>query len=259
MVGTVLILSFIFVFIPNSVFELFANFAVVVSAAFLILQTLMLVDFGQLCNDQVFETGISARRVSMNSDYVRAAKIVLVVVSAMFLLGAIAGYILLGIGFEHGWAVGMTILVVCLALLVVSITEWCEHGNLFCSSLVTLYCVWVSYEVLVTDETDYIRPDFAKWIGIIIAVLTLAASILGSGLGLGGQEPMLGGGSEDEPNATSFAIQAGLHALAALYVATALAPSQSTVGFISRIIALVGCVLLYTWILVAPKVLTDRF
>jgi len=47
--------------------------------------------------------------------------------------------------------------------------------------------------LITQDDIGYTIPAVAKWVGLIIALLTLGASIFGSGLGLGGQEPMLPG------------------------------------------------------------------
>jgi len=259
---TIVLLPLLLIFVPNGLFDTFAQLATVVSAIFLIAQTLLLVDFAQECNDTIFDAGLSARRVRINSDYLRAAKAALIGMSLALLLGAVAGAVILWINFSNGWVVVIA-LVVSTLLLVVSITEWCKHGNLFASALVTAYSVWLSYEVLVTGPQDehYSRPDGFKILGLLIAFITLIASIFGSGLGLSGPDSLLGGGaaSGDSPNPRAFAVYAGVNAVATLYVATILAPTQSIVGFAFRVIALVGSLFVYGWILLAPMIMPGRF
>jgi hypothetical protein len=243
---------------PNSIFSLFASsFGIALSCPFLVIMTILLVDFGQTMNDAIFGAGLRARSITINSDYLQAAKIVLIVTSVLLLIGGLAGAIALFIGFGNGWVCGIA-LALAVILLVLSITEWCEHGNLFASCLVLAYSVWLSYQVLITQENlDYDAPAAAKWIGLIIALLTLIASIFGQGI-LGGEEQVLPG-AEGGPSATLFMIQALVHASAALFIATVLAPAESTVGFVFRVIALYLSLVLYGWVLVAPKVLSSRF
>jgi len=249
------VLSMFFILVPNSIFEYYGSFSVAASVVFLIVQTVLMVDFGMVCNDRIFGTG--------GGD--RTAKIVLVSISSVFLLGALALAICLFLGwgfFEGGWLVALS-LFLSLALLVCSITDWCEQGNLFCSSLVTAYSVWLAYEALITQTSrdPYSSPDFAKWVGLIIASITLVASMFGSGLGVGvgdAREGILEESSGGDVNKKVFGIQASVHAFATLYVTTVLAPTQSTVGFVFHVLGLFGSLLIYGWILIAPKVLSNR-
>lgn len=215
-------------------------------------------DFAQACNDRIFGAGLSARTVSL-VDHSQTAKIVLVSLSVLMLAGALAGAIALWVNFSNTWVVTVAF-VASLLLLGVSITDWCEHGNLFASSLVMIYSIWLSYEMLVTSSDSVEKPAFFKWMGLVIALLILAASVFGSALGLGiRDQALIGSSQEDGPDSTIFAVQSVLHALATLYVATTLAPVQSDAGFVSRVIALAASLLLYLWILVAPKLLPGRF
>jgi len=257
---TMILLPLLLTFMPNGLFDVFAKVATVVSTVFLIAQTALLVDFAQACNDTICSAGLSARLVHINSDYLQAAKLALTGVSLALLIGAITGAIILWMHFPNGWIV-VTALVVSALLLVVSITKWCTHGNLFASAIVTAYSVWLSYDVLVMRNEDYDqRVDFTvgfKVSGLIITFFTLIASIFGSGWGLAGPDSLLGGGaaSNGRPNPRAFAVYSVLNAVATLYVASVLTPTQSGLGFVVRVVALMGSLLLYGWMLLAPLVM----
>jgi len=59
-------------------------------------------------------------------------------------------------------------------------------------------------------------------------------------------------------NIKDFAVQCMIHAAAALYVASLLAPRAGEVTFALHSISLFFALVLYGWSLIAPKVLTGR-
>eukprot|EP00928_Gymnodinium_smaydae_P068364 TRINITY_DN51485_c0_g1_i1.p1 TRINITY_DN51485_c0_g1~~TRINITY_DN51485_c0_g1_i1.p1 ORF type:complete len:162 (+),score=7.94 TRINITY_DN51485_c0_g1_i1:50-487(+) len=144
-------------------------------------------------------------------------------------------------------------------LLLVSITDWCTQGNLFASSCIVAYSIWLSYLAVVTIQPDYSKPLVAVVLEIALVFVVLAASLFGTQLDFG-EERMLGA-TENAATSKSICLQALLHAFAAAYVLTALALSADdhTVVFVCRITSVFGSLAVYAWMLVAPKLMPSRF
>merc|ERR1719387_2552343 len=67
------------------------------------------------------------------------------------------------------------------ALLVLSITEWCEHGALLTSAVMMVYLVWLAKRAADSLPDDIISspstsPIRTPWLGIGLGLFTLAVS-----------------------------------------------------------------------------------
>merc|ERR1712113_279317 len=90
-------------------------------------------------------------------------------------MGASAVFILISLGCgvhilvawpSVRWLV-IVALLLSIALLVLSITDWCEHGNLLTSCCVMAFSMWLCYQAVDLPEL--------KWVGIAICALSLTA------------------------------------------------------------------------------------
>lgn len=265
----------VFLFIPNSVFNVYGDIANILASVFVIAQALLLIDLGYTVNEKIMTQHTSMHRRNLRED--PTWKIVILVLSALLFVGSITGSILLFVYYKDIWIV-IVALVLALVFGVLSVTcAWCPHGNILTSCIVMAYSIWLSYEALLTINQDAGRPVFIKWIGLAIAAFSLFGTAFGNGLGLNGgdsealaaqarvdaatEEGAAGdaaeGGSFDKKD---FIIQSAIHAACAMYITTELAADQYTnkLAFAFRSIDVIGALLLFGFTLFAPKLFPDR-
>lgn len=205
----------------------------------------------------------------------------IIVAAALMFVVAVVECILLNITFTTAGAHALIIasFVLGAILLVVSITEWCEHGSLLTSTVVLAYVMWLCYEGLsmLPLENGGELELLPGWIGLcvcgfsLIAFAFCASSIMpkSAAQSAEGQEAMEQGdapesvqaGDDDtssQLNLREFTVQCLVHAAAALYICSSLAPAKSLWTFVARVMAVALSLVLYGWSLVAPKVLKNR-
>jgi len=298
-----LILGVVCMFLPNSVFSVFGSVASCASAIYLIAQAILLIDFGYSWNELWHGHAIKAEReVSHRPQGRRDAsgwKIAIVVASAALLLGSLVGTIYLCATYPGGGARALVLVaeLVSLALLCISITDWCKHGALLPSSLMAAYIMWLAYSalsLLPREQSEATRetPLLPSWVGLVICAVSLASFSQSTGLGHTPEQPRLqareglglvapaedaeaaGAGATAEANSgviaaveeeedrgfepIGFIVQCLVHAAAAVYIASVLAPSKGDFTYGCNAAAVFIALALFAWTLVAPMVLTNR-
>lgn len=278
-----LLLILVLLFMPNDVLSAFGAAAGVASSVYLVAQTVLLMDFAYSWNETWFTKSQTQQR-NLDPRGAKMWQVAILVSAAAFLIASIVGVAVLCTTFYLWSARALVILtfVASLMLLVVSILDWCEHGALLTSAVVMAYLMWLCYEALSMLPSDNFNGHLLpRWVGLLICAISLAAFAYSASFS--GREPALpapaglaeqgqGPGAavvaaqdqeadEDVPeglDVSDFTVQCVVHATAAVYITSALAPSRSSVTFGARVAAVALSVLLYGWTLVAPKVLKNR-
>lgn len=270
-----------FWFVPNSIFSGFGYAATLLAAGFAVAQAILLIDFAMTWNDMWFrmESAWRPGGVSM-------WKWGLLVLSLVFFIVSIVLFVHLLTSFPEGqWrAVPITAFVVSVLLLGLSITEWCEVGTLIGSSGITLFCQWLSWQVLAGVNKQMV--DVPVWLNLAIGAFSLfALATFGGGwhkdatpsavaieLAAPGRRSGDSSTSRDEESGSGgsgasdgtevdtwdFSFQCLVHCFAAAFITAVLAPLTGTGPTIARTVALALSLFVYLWVLVAPKVLTGR-
>jgi hypothetical protein len=201
----------------------------------------------------------------------------IVVSAALLCLASLVVAILLCVNFKVGGAIALVCVtfLVSLVLLYISITDWCEHGNLLAASVVTLYSMWLAYEALAAmpDTSTTLLP---WWFSLVVCGASLVAFAYGTsskavtpeeGQARDVEVPAQADGEnaeatqDDVPEGMDtgdFTKQCLIHASAAVYIASCWAPSRNSGNFAAKIIALILSMAMYGWSLIAPKVLKNR-
>lgn len=203
--------------------------------------------------------------------------IALIVSALLLCVAALVVAILICVYFKDG-AIAMVCLtfVACLLLGFISISEWCESGNLTASSVVLMYSMWLTYEAVsaLPNTSTKLLPG---WFSLTVCGVSLASFALYSRTAKEEQQAAAqardvdvetsregNGAASTEDHGDSdidtfqFMKQCLIHASAAVYIASVWAPSRNWGTYTARVIALVASLALYGWILIAPKVLKNR-
>lgn len=275
-----LLLIIVFAFVPNYIFSVFGSVAGFLSAIYLVAQTILLVDFAYSWNEAWYSNAQTALS-NVNSQGYRMWLIAIVVAAAAWFILSLVECILLCIAFEATEARALTIITFFfgVALLVLSTTEWCKHGALLTSCVVLGYLMWLAYEALSTlPSYGWNESLLLRWIGLAICAVSLTAFAYSTSFS--SRKPAVAQASlaeqgavgasateahdedgEDVPDGldtSDFAVQCGVHAAAAIYVASALAPARSVEIFGARTAAVFLSLVLYGWTLIAPMVMKRR-
>eukprot|EP00442_Polarella_glacialis_P026816 CAMPEP_0115101206 /NCGR_PEP_ID=MMETSP0227-20121206/33070_1 /TAXON_ID=89957 /ORGANISM="Polarella glacialis, Strain CCMP 1383" /LENGTH=428 /DNA_ID=CAMNT_0002496865 /DNA_START=70 /DNA_END=1356 /DNA_ORIENTATION=+ len=283
----VVLLIFISLFLPNKWATAFGSVATAASAIFLVAQAVLLIDFGYAWNELWYSNAIEARRREVGQRSYRLWLGAMLLASASMTIGGLIMSVYFYVVFPDtgSRAVNVTAMVLSVVFLMVSITDWCEHGALLTSSVVIAYTTWLISEALAVVPTG--TPlQLPAWAGLSLCSLSLLSTAGGAG-GWGSSSsgsaestapaatasPSLIAAAEagevdrhsaqadesaDQSEAWRFGAQCGVHASAALYVAAELAPRTGSATFGLRVAAVFLSLVLYGWSLVAPKVLTGR-
>jgi len=263
----VAVLWLIGLFFPNTMFTTYGEIVTVTAAAFLVLQSVLLIDFAYTWNEVWHTQAEDARRRDIFGHGYRNWLIAIVASAALLFIAALVIEGMLLKMYVSGRAMVICAMILTIVCLVVSVTEWCEHGNLLASCVVAIYIAWL------LSETFAVMPSttlalFPSWVGLAICCVSLVVLMKGISLDPSAQAggaaaPVsIESGTSEETGADSdrwgFALHCCVHVAATMYIAAALAPSRGMAPFISHAIAVFLCLLLYAWSLVAPKVLTNR-
>lgn len=281
----VVLLATVLLLAPNSVLSTFGDIAGVVSSLFLVAQAILLMDFAYTWNSTWVTNAENARRRNFLGREPCLWYSGLVGFSVLFLLGATGGTVYLCIAFPEAGArvLSISALVISSALLFVSLLD-AVKGTLLTATVSAAYTTWVAFEALTVKPAGL--DDIAGgqgvpvWAALSIAVLSLIASttsadgsapdvaapngvemqrISDEGVEAGqAREVLVKDARIGQASSGDFATQCAVHAAAALYVTSTLAPSIGWVSFVSRVLALYASLFLYGWSLIAPLVLTNR-
>jgi len=290
----VFVIGLIFLFIQNSVFDAFGAFATSASAVFLVMQAVLLIEFAYSWNELWYGNALMARRREVGQRGYRLWLGGVIGASAILFITSISFSVYFFTAFPStaGRTINIVAMILALSLLLVSITDICEHGALLTSCVVMAYTVWLICETLAAMPNDQ-GPTLPSWLGLSICAVSLAASTHGVGFGgsPSGTMHQTGGAREaalvergDAPSVDlgqatvapstppeeqqqegvtrskikDFVVHCMVHAAAALYVTSLLAPRAGEVTFALHATSLFVALVLYGWSLIAPKILTGR-
>lgn len=268
----------VLLFVPNAVMSVVGVAADVVALLFLVAQAILVIDLAYSWNTEWYSAALAAGRGGRGAKGQQTWQVAIISASALLCLGAAGAYAGLIVAFSSaaGRAVASSALAVSLALLVLGITDWCEHGSLLTSAAMAAYAMWLAALALVRLPLD-LGGSVPWWLRVAelvacaasLAVLTQRRKGLTSGEGgedrassssaSGDSETGSGDTEPDAPGSPAgFELQLAVHAASAAYVASALAPNPSWLAFSLRTAALAASLLLYGWSLLAPKLLPGR-
>lgn len=164
-------------FIPNEAINPFIFVFQFFGGLFLIIQIILLIDFAY----------------SWNQDWMSDEKgwaVPVLGVSAVFYLSSLAALIVFFVEFGRDEACSENKTFISLTLIssviysLLSVTEWCEHGALLPSSIITLYSYWILWSVL-TDGKDECNPfQSDSPVQVVIGFVLGAASVTYAGWNL---------------------------------------------------------------------------
>jgi len=281
-----IVLIIVLFFVPNYIFSAFGSVAGCLSAIYLVAQTVLLMDFAYSWNE-AWHSNAQTALSNINSQGYRMWLIAIVVAAAAWFILSLVECILLCISFETGGARALILITffLAVALLVLSITEWCKHGALLTSCVVLAYLMWLAYEALTmlpyywsSSPSIWYENLLLRRIGLGVCTVSLTAfaystsfssrepAVHQASLAEQGEARTLATESHDEDvedvpeglDTSDFAVQCSVHAAAAIYIASALAPARSPLTFAARTAAVAVSLLLYGWTLVAPMVMKNR-
>lgn len=269
----IIILSIVCLLLPNSLFSSFGAVATVCSSIFLVVQGLLLIDFGYSWNEKWFDNYNTERRENPGSRRPKLWIALILLMSLVLIVCSGVGSGFLSKAYPEGLWIVITSMVIALGLLLFSITEWCAHGALLTSLVVIAYTTWLVYEAMAVmpDEGDKKLPS---WVGLLVCAFSLFAFGYVSNKEVAAREALEisqrslaeaseEGAAADVPEAERigdipFPVQCLIHASAALYISSALAPSTGRAQYGIHVAAVFLFLALYGWTLIAPQVLRNR-
>jgi len=274
------LLCFVLLFVPNGFLTAFGATAGFTSAAFLVVQAVLLIDFGYSWAQTWYGNALEARQREMGIRGYRIWQGSILAASAVLFIASIVCSVCLFIAFTESAPRVMNIcaVVIALLLLCISISSWCQHGALLTSTVVMLYTTWLLWEAFaVNPEHPGDQPPV--WLCLLVNGISLMSFAAGAKVrkeqgpeGLMAVEigqaaqPATDGttaaapteATESEPDVMNFSVQCLVHLAAVLYITSSLAPGQNMAIYILRSVAVFASLALYGWSLVAPKILTNR-
>jgi len=168
------ILTMVWMFVPNSVFDGFSEACVYLSFIFIIIQLVSIVDFAYTINESLVEKYQETEKTVW--------LVLLIAGSVILVLSSWTGVALIYVYYTatlSKWVNSVTF-VVGLLLAVFAATPWCPHGSLLTSACVMAYTTFTTWAAVVASP-DY-RDEEAKdsgWrlaLGLILASLSLGWS-----------------------------------------------------------------------------------
>lgn len=293
----VVLVIFVSFLLPNAIFDSFGTVATATSAIFLVAQAVLLIDFSYSWNELWYGNALAARRREPGAQGYRQWLAAMLVASSALCISAyaVSAYLYAICDDTTGRVVNVTSMILSIILLVVSITDWCEHGALLTSSVVTAYTVWLLFEALAVLPNGK-GPTLPAWVGLTLCSLSLLSATAGAGTTASGASPettvavagaasssrrtdaalaAAEAGTREKPTAEAegadveaatmskaegwrFAANCLVHAAASMYIAASMAPRTNPATFGFRTAAIYVSLALYGWSLVAPKVLSSR-
>lgn len=255
------VLFLVSLFLPNSIFSLFGQFAGFLSALFLVCQGLVIIDAAYTWNDDWFG---KANEAKIRGDLIAQRRwIVGNLVAALCLFIVAVGLdvkVFLSYATSVTQPVMITTIVASLLLTFLSITEWCEQGSLLTSCAVCAVLQWLAWEAI----AGLIDPKVPPMIGVSACCLALTLQVCCAQTKQDAEELPIAAGedaskeAEERFDKRGFTQICATNAAACLYLASEIEPAQGFMTFTTRLLTLAAVAAMYGWTLVAPKVLTNR-
>lgn len=279
--------------VPPQVIEAYRYISIIISAIFLVIQIVLLVDFAYSWNEAWLAKEMKCAMLS---------------VSLLGYLVSLAALILLFHFYNNDEIDGCyaksylsLTLIATLGFTLLSMTEWSQHGAILPSAVVTVYCYWIAYSALSEGPCNiHKRNDTAS---VVVGFLLLAFSVVYSGWSVSRKTQQLttqnaesnlleeedkedyqavtpneagtdsaledvqtqddGSAAPSNPSSFHFIMAASCCYAAMLLTSWGAKPDDAhvtpeiTVQWIKMASQWV-CMLLYTWSLMAPYILTNR-
>ncbi|EER04298.1 Serine incorporator, putative [Perkinsus marinus ATCC 50983] len=167
-------LGFILMFVPNSFFNTLIDVYTGILFIFIVLQLVVLLDFGYSWNDLWVANAVEDQRGDMlNEKAGRKWYIALTTISVVFYLWFIAAFIwmftLTGGSATLNAVLSITFIIT-IILVIFSWTEWAKAGALLPSGVVAMYVTWLAYCSSLSNYAYEASPNAARQvIGYIVA------------------------------------------------------------------------------------------
>jgi len=248
--------------LPSGLFLAVDNVGMFGAAAYRVMQAVLFMDWAYNLNDQLYDNAVQMRRRLVDGSAFTWRLGAMVVASGLLLLGSLIAAIFLCINEpEVTWCVVASV-IGSLFLLIVSITNWCEHGSLMTSSVMLAYTVYLCHQVaeIRPDVGDHEDDDVPTTLyGLLVPACSLGYFAISSSPArhLAGRHTSIGD-ADDAFDSNDFLLRCGVHCLADFYVTSCLAPRVSWLRFNVRAVTVFVCIVVYGWSLVAPKILSAR-
>jgi len=197
---SVILLLVVSFFIPNSFFDVYADIARFVAGVFLLLQIVVLIDFGYSLNERWTSDDNDKRwLILLLCAVMFAVSIVLCVFCfEWFTQGSCTRN-----EFFIGWTLTVTVL-----LTGVSVTERVSHGALLPSCVMMLYCFYVLYSALSSDPSscNTIQGGNSNTVQVVIGILLAGVSVCYAGWNLSNSRTLFDEAPEEahDPESTSL-------------------------------------------------------
>lgn len=181
---TLLALVITTLFIKNDAMEAYREVARYLSFIFLLLQILLLIDFGYSWN----ETWLRYDE-ACESESCWGWRAAIIGSSASLYILSLVIWVLLYMNFGHDGcpaqqALISVTLVLTVALTIVSCTKIAPHGTLLTSAVVTAYCSYLCYSALASHPDQSCNPLIANnsnsWSDMLVGLLVAAVSMAGT-------------------------------------------------------------------------------
>jgi len=287
-------------FAPSDMFAYYAWVARFIAPAYLLYQLVCFIDFGYAINQRWVDNDEAEKQLlCFNNSFEDGGRLWkgLLVVSSLLLYGAsITGVALLYRFYPSSCAfnaLGVTVtLFMFLLNTVISLSKIAEHGSLFCSALITAYCVFLCYSAMASMPYEECNPflasenTFNTVVSIGIACWTMIVKSFGVGNrhsrgqmadGVANDQVAVEvpGEAKDEVEPASYWKYNGVMVLLSVYMAMLLTAwgedvattgqgegsSSYSAGLASAWIQMATnwlCSILYLWTLIAPRLFPDR-
>lgn len=190
-------------FMHNDQMESYREAARYFSMLFLLMQILLLIDFGYTWNESWIAKGEAS-----DNEGVCGWKLAILLSSATAYVTSIAMWVWLYMTFGHGGCPAQQALISVtwigsLALTIVSCTKIAPHGTLLTSAVVTGYATYLCYSALashpdLTCNPQANRPDNSTsdlLIGLVVAAISMASTALSA---TGSKDALIGKSGNDE-------------------------------------------------------------
>jgi len=173
-------------FIDNHAMEGYREAARYLSVPFLLMQILLLIDFGYSWNESWLKYDEACE-----SESCVGWRLGILASAALLYIGSLAGWIVLYTSFGHDGCPAQQALisinlVVSVALTIVSCTKIAPHGTILTSAVVTGYTTYLSYSALASHPDSSCNPFAARdensvadlLVGLLVAAISMAGTAM---------------------------------------------------------------------------------
>eukprot|EP00746_Dinoflagellata_sp_MGD_P151057 gnl/MRDRNA2_/MRDRNA2_82755_c0_seq1.p1 gnl/MRDRNA2_/MRDRNA2_82755_c0~~gnl/MRDRNA2_/MRDRNA2_82755_c0_seq1.p1 ORF type:complete len:420 (+),score=59.50 gnl/MRDRNA2_/MRDRNA2_82755_c0_seq1:52-1311(+) len=262
---------------PNELCSKISEIVKFLSAIFVVAQTTVLIDIAYTWNETWHKNALDSQRSKMHATG-KEWYVAIVIAAVALIIVAVAEVLYCLTLYETLLArlLMMSTLLCSFALLVLSITEWCEHGSLLTSAMMMSYFVWLATRASASAPDDSILKQSTSdsttpWFGIALGLFCLAVStqkthpdvfhvasqdvVPESYRRMEATSVPESASPQPSPGFTGHCL---LNLSAAAHWITLLTSQPDWICFSIWAAALAVSILLYFWTLVAPKIFPDR-